>query len=201
MLVKLRNIFFTGLFVLLPVILTAVILIWGFQQADAILGRFLVSFGIKIPGIGLVALLVLIMLAGITAHNYIGRKFINIGESVLNRIPVFKDIYSTIKPITSILSNADQSAFRKVVLVEYPRKGVYSPGFFTGDTPHEVEVKLGRKLANVFIPNVPNPTIGFMIYVPEEELVFLEMSVEEAFKLLISVGVIRPEYPRNCDEA
>ncbi len=148
---------------------------------------------ITIPGLGLITLLVLITLTGMVARHYLGKKLIAVGESILKRIPILSAIYGTTKQIADSFTNKDKSAFRKVVLVEYPRKGIYSPGFLTGEAFSEATLKLGKDMVNVFIPTVPNPTTGFfLILVPKEEVTILEMSVEDGFKLLLSEGVIKP---------
>ena len=190
---QLRSIFLTGLFVLLPLIITLELLFWGLRQADAIIGGMIATyFKTKIPGLGLGILLFFIIITGILARNYIGKKCIAFGERMLNKIPIFKSIYNITKQITGILSKKDQEAFRKVVLVEYPRKGIYSPGFLTGEAPFFTLEPDCSKMLSVFIPTVPNPTTGFLIFVPEAEVTILDMSIEDGFKLIISAGVIKP---------
>jgi uncharacterized membrane protein len=198
----LRNYFFTGLLVLLPLTITLKLLFWGFEKVDSILGNLIFYnlhkyFGldVKITGLGLAALLVIITLTGIFARNYLGRKLIEFGENLLERIPVLNTIYSITKQFTQgvALSQTEKGAFRKMVMVEYPRQGIYSPGFLTGEAFAEVEEKTGVKCLSVFIPTPPNPTTGFLILVPEDKVTILNMSVEEGFKLIVSVGVITPD--------
>lgn len=189
----LRNHFIAGLFVLLPLVVTIEILIWGFNQIDSILGGiFLKYLGMRIPGLGLVTLLILVVVTGMLTRNYLGRKMIKLGEQLLNKIPILGGIYSTTKQITEGFATPEKSIFRRVVLIEYPRAGIYSPGFLTGDSPGVISKKTGGKILNVFVPTVPNPTTGFLICVPEEQVIFLEMSVEDGFKMIISAGVIKP---------
>jgi uncharacterized membrane protein len=194
----LRKFFFTGLLVLLPIIISLKLVFWGFEKADQILGNFLHQILLKyfdipkpVPGLGLVALVIIITLTGIFAKHYLGKKLIFIGEKILNRIPILNGIYNTTKQIMESFTNKEKSAFRKVVVLEYPRAGVYSPGFLTGDTPSEIIGKTGKQLVNVFIPTAPNPTTGYLVFVPLEDLTILEMSVEDGFKLLISAGTIK----------
>jgi len=188
MLKILRNYFLTGLFLILPLLISIILLIWGFNQVDAILGRF---FPHQIKGVGFVALVCLIMLAGVLAQNFIGKKMIAFGERLLAKIPIINGIYDTTKQIAQSFSNTEKSAFSKVVLVEYPRQGVYSAGFLTGESPKKASNIVGEELLNVFIPTVPNPTTGFLIFVPVKDVIMLEMSVEDGFRMLISAGVVK----------
>jgi uncharacterized membrane protein len=200
MLKQLRNTFFTGLFILLPILVSVLILLWGFRTADSIFGNFL-NYQVKqllkiqqdLPGLGIVALLLLIMSIGFLGRVYLGKKLIAVSEVFFGKIPIFKGVYGITKQITGILAQTGENAFRKVVLIEYPRAGVYSPGFLVGDAPAEFEGKTSQNLSAVFIPNAPNPTNGFLVFVPESEITILDMSVEDGFKLLISAGVIKPE--------
>ncbi|HBE79317.1 MAG TPA: DUF502 domain-containing protein [Firmicutes bacterium] len=190
----LRTYFFTGLFLLIPVAITLMILVWGFNQSDAILGNLIYRiFKVRIIGLGLISLLLLIILTGVLAHNFLGRKLIQFAENILHKIPILSSIYRTTKQITVSFTKADKNLFRKVVLVEYPRAGIFSPGFQIGTAPLEITEKTAATLVGVFIPTVPNPTTGFLIYVPEKNVIFLDMSIEEGFKLVISAGVIKPD--------
>lgn len=192
MLKHLHGYFFTGLLIMLPVLITIELLIWTFKKVDSILGDVFKQFQIYIPGLGLISLLFLILLVGIAGRNYLGKKLISFGEQIFKRIPVLKGIYGTTKQITESLTKSERSASWKVVMVEYPRKGIYSPGFLTGDSPVEASQKDGKKLLSIFIPTVPNPTTGFLIFVPEEEVRYLNITVEEGIKLIISAGVLKP---------
>lgn len=202
MLKHLRNYFLTGLLILLPIVLTVKLLLWGFEKTDAILGNLIYHYlnsylGIKvhITGLGLVALLLLITFAGMFAHNYLGKKLIACGERLLNRIPIFNSVYSLLKQIAeslTVTSKDGKAAFRQVVLVEYPRQGIWSLGFLTGEAPDVANQSTGAELLSVFIPTVPNPTTGYLILLPKEQVTFLDMSVEDGFKYVISVGVIVP---------
>jgi uncharacterized membrane protein len=191
---QLRNYFVTGLFIILPLTVTLVFLWWAFYNLDWILGNLFQKYlKIEIPGLGLVTLLILITLIGVVAQNYIGKQLIRFSEIIVNKIPILRAIYNTTKQFTEGLTHADKSAFRHVVLIEYPRPGVYSPGFLTGNSPPEACLKTGQKLLSVFVPMVPNPMGGFLIFVPESQIIFLEMSVEDGIKLFITAGVIKPE--------
>lgn len=198
MLKHLRSFFFTGLLVLLPVAITLKLVAWGFEKTDQILGNLLhqillryFNYAGPIPGLGLIVLVILITLTGIVAKHYLGKKLISIGEKILDRIPILNGIYNTTKQIMESFTNKEKSAFRKVVLIEYPRAGVYSPGFLTGDAPIETVDKTGRRLVNVFVPTSPNPTTGYLVFVPFEDVIMLDMSIEDGFKLLLSAGAIK----------
>lgn len=198
MIKKIRNLFFAGLLVLLPVVISLKVVIWGFAKADQILGDLLHLILLKyfnykgpITGLGLVLLLILITLTGIFAKNYLGKKLIRIGEGILKKIPILNTVYNTAKQIMDSLSSQNKNAFRKVVLIEYPRPGIYSPGFLTGDAPAETEAKTGKKMAIVFVPTTPNPATGYLAFVPLEDIIMLDMSVEDGFKLMLSFGVIK----------
>ncbi len=190
MLKMLRNNFLTGLLVILPILVTVWLLIWGFKQTDAILGGL---FPRKIPGLGLVTLIVVISLVGMFSRIYIGKKLISFGEGILSKIPILRGIYALIKQITESFANTEKSAFHKVVLIRYPGSINYSVGFLTGEAPAECSAKKGEKLLSIFIPTTPNITTGFLVFVPEEEATFLDMSIEEGIKFILSVGVIKPK--------
>ena len=198
MLKHLRSLFFTGLLVLLPVVISLKIVFWGFEKTDRILGDLLYQILLRyfnitkpIPGLGLVVLVIIITFTGSFAKHYLGKKLISFGESILAKIPILNSVYNTSKQIMESFSNKEKSAFRKVVLVEYPRAGIYSPGFLTGDAPLEIIDKTGKRLVNVFIPTAPNPATGYLIFVPVEDVIMLDMSVEDGFKLVISAGIIK----------
>jgi len=147
----------------------------------------------SIPGLGLVIALVGITLVGALTAGYLGRMFVRIYESVLNHTPIIKSIYSSTKQIFETVFQSQSAAFRDVVLAEYPRKGIWVMGFVTGTTRGEVQKKTGGSVKNVFIPTTPNPTSGFLVFMKESELIPLDMRVEDAFKMLISSGIVVPE--------
>lgn len=197
---KIRNLFFTGLLVLLPVVVSLKLVFWGFEKTDQILGNIIHQILFKylnlskpIPGLGLVVLLVLIILTGLFAKNYLGRKLIYFGEKILDKIPILNSVYNVIKQVIESFSK-EKNAFQKVVLIEYPRAGIYSPGFLTGDAPAEAMDKTGKQMVNVFVPTSPNPTTGFLVFVPLDDIITLDMSVEDGFKLFLSAGVIKPKF-------
>jgi len=148
--------------------------------------------GFRIPGLGAVLTAVIVFVTGMIVTNLFGMQLFNIGERILQRIPLVRSIYASVKQVTESMFSSGKS-FRKVVLVEYPRKGMWSLAFQTGTGAEEVRDKTGRDVANVFIPTTPNPTSGFFLMVPREDVVELDMSVDDGLKMLLSVGVVVPE--------
>lgn len=193
-----RKYFLTGILVLLPLIITGYILIFAFNFVDGIL-RNLIQYiiGRPLPGAGFLIIFCLIFLTGLFTTNVVGRKLFAFGEEVLQRIPLVKTIYSAIKQIVEAFSLQSKEVFKRVVLIEYPRRGIYTVGFITGKAAEEINSKSGQQLLNVFIPTAPNPTSGFLLMLPRDEIVFLEMSVEEGMKLIISGGVVTPSAPSD----
>jgi len=149
--------------------------------------------GFSIPGFGVVLAILILLLTGVLAANIFGRRFVEIWEKILNRIPLVRTIYSSVKQISSTIFDPSGKSFRKVVLLQYPRKGLWSIGFLTNDNMGDELNSVDDHLVSVFIPTTPNPTSGFIIMVRGDELKELNMSVEEAFKFIISMGVIIPD--------
>lgn len=190
---RLRRYFIAGLLVFLPLAVTYTVLAWLFGVLDNFLGRlFTVLFGYKVPGLGLVATIVVIFLMGAMVTNVLGRRLVRGFETVLMRIPLARTVYSATKQISDSIFIKRRGAFQRAVLVEWPRKGLYSVGFVTGESTGETQMKTPPRVFNVFIVTTPNPTTGFLILVPEEEIIPLEMSVEDALKLVISGGLVSP---------
>ncbi|MDI6869967.1 MAG: DUF502 domain-containing protein [Bacillota bacterium] len=188
---RVRNWFFTGLVILAPLVLTVYFLGLGFRWLDALLGGLASrTLGRQIPGLGVLASLVLAVLTGLIASNLVGRRLIAWGEHTLLRVPIFRGVYSALKQVVDAFAGQKRTAFKQVVLVEYPRRGIWSVGFVTGEAPGEVRRRTGRDLVNVLITTTPNPTSGFLILVPREELLWLSMPVEDGLKLVISGGMI-----------
>ena len=149
--------------------------------------------GFSIPGFGVVLAILILLLTGVLAANLFGRRFVEIWERILNRIPLVRTIYSSVKQISSTIFDPSGKSFRKVVLLQYPRKGLWSIGFLTNDNMGDELNTVDDHLVSVIIPTTPNPTSGFIIMVRGDELKELDMSVEEAFKFIISMGVIIPD--------
>jgi len=179
----LRRYFLTGLIVLLPVVVTVSVLWRFFFALDDILGRFVETYlGRSVPGVGLVALIALILGIGAIASNFLGKRMIRIGERLVARVPLMGWIYRTTKQLfTTFLEERGQS-FRKVVLVSYHQKGTYSVT--------QVEGSLGKGFVTVFLPTTPNPTSGFLLVVPADEVIPMNLSVDEGLRLVISAGAL-----------
>ena len=187
----LRRYFFTGLLVLLPVVVTVSVLWRFFFALDDILGRFVETYlGRSVPGVGLVALIALILGIGAVASNFLGKRVIRIGERLVARVPLMGWIYRTTKQLFSTILEERGESFRKVVLVSYPQKGTYSVAFVTSESPTSVESELGKGFVTVFLPTTPNPTSGFLLVVPAEDVIPMKLSVDEGLRLVISAGAL-----------
>ena len=201
---RLRNIFITGILITVPVAFTLFIFNFLLNLLDDLIVPWFIKLLIKIgtplpedfhlPGLGLILIIVIVFVVGVLTKNIFGAKLVQWGEVIVNRIPIVRSIYTGAKQVVTTIAHADTKAFRKVVLVEFPRKGVYSVGFITGTTEGEVQVLTEEKLLNVFVPTTPNPTSGFLVFLPKEDVIELTMSVEEGIKFIISVGIVTPEY-------
>lgn len=145
-----------------------------------------------IPGLGLIIAVIFFVMVGWFATNFLGRLIINVSEYIVDRMPVIRSIYGMIKQIFETIMASQSQAFREVVMLEYPRKGVWSIGFVTGRTEGEVQRITAEETVNVFVPTTPNPTSGYLLFVPKKELAYLDMSVEEGVKLVVSAGIITP---------
>ena len=149
-------------------------------------------FGFSIPGFGIILAITILLLTGMLAANLFGRRFVEIWEKILNRIPLVRSIYSSVKQISNTIFDPSGQSFRKVVMLEYPRKGLWSIGFLTNENIGDKLSSVDDKLVAIFVPTTPNPTSGFIIMARKDEINELNMSVEEGFKFIISIGVIIP---------
>jgi uncharacterized membrane protein len=193
----LRRYFLTGLIVLAPTVITAYVAWWGFTKIDNLIEPFQKRYPIiDIPGIGFVIVLLLIVVTGLLASNLIGRRVISLGEAVMNRLPLIRRIYSAIKEVSAVLLSEKNSAFQRVVLIRYPHRDAYALAFMTKDGIEYFNKAVGEELINVFIPTTPNPTSGFLLMMPKRDVVELDMSVEEAMKMVISGGAFAPNLDR-----
>jgi uncharacterized membrane protein len=199
---RLRTYFLTGVIVTAPLAITFYV-VWqtvGFiddRFAGLIPDRYNPEtyLPFSVPGLGLVVMLVLLTLIGMLAAGFIGRALVRTGERLLSRMPVVRSIYGTLKQIFETVLAQSSRSFREVVLIEYPRRGVWSLGFVTGATRGEVQDRTADEVVNVFLPTTPNPTSGFLLFVPRQDLVHLEMSIEEGIKMVISGGIVAPPRP------
>lgn len=150
--------------------------------------------GFAIPGLGILLTILLLLVTGLLATNFVGSAFIGGWESLMERIPVVRSIYSAAKKFLEIIFSDSGSAFKKVLLIEYPRKGTYSLAFQTSAELGEVQSRTGEEVVSCFVPTTPNPTSGFIIIVPKKDITVLDMEVDEALKMIISLGVVVPEW-------
>jgi len=193
-----RSHFLTGLVVITPLYLT-VWLIWSFVSiVDYKVERLLpADYGIadyiNFPGYGVLIFVLFTAGVGALAKNLFARQLIGWGENMLDRLPIVRSIYNGIKQIAETVLVQSKSSFEKACLVQYPRKGIWAVAFISTKTTGEVATKSGQDLTSVFLPTTPNPTSGFLLFVPTEDVVELDMTVEEAAKLVISAGLVTPD--------
>lgn len=202
MMARLRRYLLTGIVVTAPISITVYLTYVFLTFVDNNVGKIIPDHimddyfgGGTIPGLGLIAALFFFVVIGWFATNFLGRFIIRVYEYVLDRMPIIRNIYGAIKQIFETIAASKSSAFREAVMLEYPRKGVYSIGFVTGTTEGEVQDNTKAETINVFVPTTPNPTSGYLLFVPKKELIYLKMTVEEAVKLVVSAGIITPPTP------
>ncbi|KPL18637.1 MAG: hypothetical protein AMJ92_07085 [candidate division Zixibacteria bacterium SM23_81] len=194
MLKELRNIFFTGLLVLTPIVVTIYVFYQLFLKIDGLLGGKLIELtGQRIPGMGFVAVILLILLAGVFARNFIGKKMIQLAEYIVNRIPLINRVYSAVQQLSQAFFSGKRAVFQKAVLIEFPKKGSYCIGFQTSETKGEIQRQTRKELLSVFLPTSPNPTSGYLLFIPKDKVHPLQMTIEEAVKLVISGGAVLPQ--------
>lgn len=193
---KLRHYFLAGLILVVPATITIYVFYRVFLWVDANLGRVVFKLtGYQIPGLSFLFLGLLVLLTillGMLTANYIGKRLVSFFEGLLSMIPFVRGVYMTIKQILEIILVKGESSFREVVLVEFPRKGMYCIGFVTNKMCRRLDLK-GDDLIIVFIPTTPNPTSGFMVLVPSSEVMRLPITIDQALKLVISGGVLAKE--------
>lgn len=189
-----RRYFLVGLVVIAPVGVTGWVLAWLFQSIDAILGEPLqAALGFRVWGLGFVLLALLVLLVGWIVHQAVGERLLTWWNEALSKFPVAGKLYHAVSQITQTIMGGQQRLFRRTVLVPYPMEGLWSVGFVTSEEPSHLAETVGEPCVNVFIPTTPNPTSGFMLVVPTRLVRPLDMSVEEAMKLVISAGALVPE--------
>lgn len=198
---RLRNILLAGLLILAPVYLTIYVLILLFNFMDGIfapvidrsIGAFLGERGVHIPGLGLLLTLLVVLVLGWLTTTVIGRRVIHSLEAFIRRIPVAKSIYGATKGVLEAVSRDQADAFKRVVLIEYPRRGIYGIGFVTNSSQQWLTGSGTAELLPVFVPTTPNPTSGFLLMVPPEQIIDCPMSVEEGIRMIVSGGILQPE--------
>jgi len=197
---NIKKYLFTGLFIVLPIALTYYIVMKIFTTVDDIfrgpIEKYFSSY-IKLDqnlyGVGVVAIFLILLLIGWIAQYYIGKQLIKLSEKLLDRIPIVNKILKMFRQISDAFFSGQKDVFKKAALIEYPRKGMYTIAFYTGEAKGEVHEKSQQDLVSVFLPTTPNPTSGFLLYLPKSEVILLDMQIEDALKLIISCGVFSPE--------
>lgn len=205
--VRLRRYLFAGVLVTAPISITIYLTYVFLAFIDRLVAHVLpeelyVALYSKavIPGLGVVIAVCFFITVGWFASNILGRYIIRFSEYIVDRMPVIRTIYGAIKQIFETIMASKSNAFREPVMMEYPRKGVWSIGFVTGRSEGEVQRLTEDETINVFVPTTPNPTSGYLLFVPKKDLIFLEMSVEQAVKLVVSAGIITPPEPKSVDK-
>jgi len=200
---NLRKYLITGLLVWLPIVVTVLLFRFLITLMDQTLillpspirPESLIAF--TLPGLGLILTVLVLLITGIFAANIVGRSMVNFGETIFKRIPVVRSVYTASKNFAEIVFSDTGQSFKKVLLIQYPRKGVYSLAFQTSTSLGEVQKKTGSDVVCTFVPTTPNPTSGFIIIVPKEDVIELDMEVDEAFKMIVSLGVVVPTWKKG----
>jgi len=195
---NIKKIMLTGVAAIIPVGVTAYILYIIIKAMNNLVKIIPYKYQpdqilpFHVPGLGIIFTLILIFLVGLITKSYLGRKAVTLGELIVGKIPLVRGIYNAVKQLVDAIISDKGNSFKKVVLIEYPRRGLYSIAFVTGDTRGEVKEKTSDDAMNLFVPTTPNPTSGFYIVIPASHVIPLSMTVEEAFTLIMSGGIITP---------
>ena len=201
---RVRNYFLTGIIVTAPIAITFAVAMWVINWIDSKVVPLIPSSynpqeilqqhtGFHIPGIGLLVVLIGLTLIGFLAAGLLGRFVVRVGENLLNRMPIIRSVYGALKQIFETVLRSSSRSFREVALIEYPRRGIWAIGFITTKTTGEVRSEIKEEVVNVFLPTTPNPTSGFLLFVPRKDLIILDMGVEEAIKMIVSAGIVTPQ--------
>jgi uncharacterized membrane protein len=198
--VRLRRYLVAGLLVWLPIGVTILVFKVLLDLMDQVLFLVPVAYrpesllGFRVPGLGALLALLVLFVTGVLAANLIGRQLVVWYEAVLGRIPLVRSVYGGVKNFAAVLLSGTDKTFKKVLLVEYPSKGVYRIALQTAESAREISAVTGRDVVAVFVPTTPNATSGFLAFVPRENAIELSMSVEDALKMIVSLGVVVPEW-------
>lgn len=198
----------TGLAIVLPAVVSIALVVWLFGTLSNLTDILLIFIPKHITHVddgkgtmywywslfAFFLAVVIVSLVGSLARHYIGKKMITLVDQVMLRVPLINKVYGAIKQVNEAFTTNNKTSFKQVVMVEFPRKGIYSIGFITGDQHQEVQSKTNEKIVSVFVPTTPNPTSGYLILVPESEVTRLEMPVADGIKFIISLGSVAPEY-------
>lgn len=195
-----RKYFITGLLILVPLAIT----LWVLNLVISTMDQSLLLlperwqpknvFGFHVPGLGTILTLLVIFFTGLLTRNFIGKQVVAVWERILNRIPIVSSIYSSVKQVSDTLFSSSGNAFRKAMLIQYPREGSWTIAFLTGVPGGDVRNHLVGDYISVYVPTTPNPTSGFFLMMPRAETMELDMTVDEALKYIVSMGVVSPEH-------
>jgi uncharacterized membrane protein len=205
LLTRLRNYLISGLLFWIPLILTIIVIKFFLEFVDGLipqeyLPEAVFNLETSIPGSGIILLFLIILITGILVTNILGRRLVAIWERLLNRIPGFRNIYNILKKVSDTVLNTSSQSFKKAFLIQYPSKGIWVIAFQSGDYRGEAESIVGEEIINLFVPTTPNPTSGFFVLIPKKDAFELDISVEDAFKLVISAGVVTPDSVKIKDK-
>jgi uncharacterized membrane protein len=199
---RLRGYFLTGLIVVGPVAITIYVVWWFINLVDAWVKPLIPTaylpetyLPFNVPGVGLIVGIVGLMVVGALTANLFGRTIVSYGEMMLDRMPVVRGVYRLLKQIFQTIFSKSGTSFKRVGVIEFPRKGLYALVFVSGDPPYEVREKLGNgeQLMTVFMPNAPNPTTGFVVFMPAKDVTLLDMPIEDGAKMIVSAGLVAPQ--------
>jgi uncharacterized membrane protein len=201
----LRRHLVAGLILWIPLLITFLIVRFLIRFVDQTLlflppsWRPEALLGFNIPGLGVILAIGILLLTGVAAKNFFGRRLLEIGDQIVTRIPLVSGIYSGAKQVAETLFADSSTAFKRVLLIEYPRRGVWSMCFQTSDAVGEIQYRTADDVVCVFVPTTPNPTSGFLLFVPRDELVPLDMPVDQGLRMIISLGVAVPRWQSPAD--
>ena len=195
---RLRNYFISGLLFWVPLALSVIVIKFSLELINKLvptkyIPETLFNLNTNFPGSGIVLVLIIILITGVIVSNFLGRKLVELWEKILNKIPGFRNVYKVLKKVSDTVFNSSTESFRKAFLIQYPSKGIWVIAFQSGDYKGEAESIIGEEMINLFVPTTPNPTSGFFVMMPIKDAFELDMSVEEAFKIVISAGVVSPD--------
>ena len=205
LLTRLRNYLISGLLFWIPLILTIIVIKFFLEFINSLvpqeyLPEAIFNLDTSIPGSGIILLFLIILITGILVTNILGRRLVALWEKLLNRIPGFRNIYNILKKVSDTVLNTSSQSFKKAFLIQYPSKGIWVIAFQSGDYRGEAESIIGEETIKLFEPTTPNPTSGFFVLIPKKDAFELDISVEDAFKLVISAGVVTPNSVKIKDK-
>ena len=204
-LIRLRNYLISGLLFWIPLILSIIVIKFFLEFINNLvpqkyLPEVIFNLDTTIPGSGIILVLIILLITGILVTNILGRRLVALWEKLLNKIPGFRNIYNILKKVSDTVFNTSDKSFKKAFLIQYPSKGIWVIAFQSGDYKGEAESIIGEETINLFVPTTPNPTSGFFVMIARKDAFELDMSVEEAFNLVISAGVVTPNSVKIKDK-